>query len=202
MKLLLLALLAADPKVVEVFKDKGDTFLRAGTNRGLKVGSEVAILGDKIGDTDEYRSGGKATVLEVWETLARVSPDEDAKKLKDIKFARLSSAPAAAAAPSAPQAVAAASAEPPAKALKGHAVLGGIGPAKRITVYNDGTTKWTNCEVRLPNNRHYKMAQLNAADQDGIMITRFDQDGTELDRPLDGVMVRCDQGASHFNFSM
>src|SRR4051812_27819046 len=99
MKLLLLALLAADPKLVEVFKDKGDTFIRAGTNKGLKVGSEVVIVGDKIGDTDEYRTGGKATVLEVWETLARISPDEDAKKLKEIKFVKLAGAAAQTSAP-------------------------------------------------------------------------------------------------------
>ncbi len=127
MKFLLLALLAADPRVVEVFKDKGDTFIRAGTNAGLKVGAEVTILGDKIG---------------------------------------------------------------------------GIGPAKRITLYNGGETGWANCEVRLPNNKRYKLGALKGRDYEGIMITRFNQEGTELDRPLDGVVVKCDQGSAHFNFSM
>jgi hypothetical protein len=203
MKYLLLALLAADPRVVEVFKDKGDTFIRAGTNRGLKVGAEVVILGDKIGDTDEYRAGGKATVLEVWETLARVSPDSEASKLKEIKLAKVGGAAPAAAKP-APVAAAGAVEAPAAAApgLKGHAAFGGIGPAKRITLYNDSSAPWTNCELRLPNNRHYRMASLRAGDQEGVMITRFSQDGTELDRPLDSIAVRCDQGASRFSFSM
>ena len=197
MKLLLLALLAADPNVVEVFKDKGDMFLRAGTNKGLKVGSEVVILGEKIGDTDEYRTAGKASVLEVWETLARISPDEEAKKLKEIKVAKVgSSTPVAAANPPPAQTAA------PAGGLKGHAQIGGIGPAKRISIYNDSTVGWTNCEIRLPNNKRYKFAAMKAGENDGIMIVKFAQDGIELDRPLDSVSVRCDQGSSNFRFSM
>src|SRR5258706_16080406 len=39
------ALLAADP-AWEVFIDQGDTFVRAGTKQGLKVGVELTLLGD------------------------------------------------------------------------------------------------------------------------------------------------------------
>src|SRR3954469_23934771 len=108
MKLLLLALLAADPRTVAAFQDKGDYFIRAGTNAGLKVGSEVLVLGDQIGDTGEYRTAGKAHVLEVWETLARISPDEDALNA-GVKLVRVGGQ-AASKGKSAPAAVAA---EPP-----------------------------------------------------------------------------------------
>ena len=196
MKFLLLALLAADPTTVEVFKDKGDLFVRAGTNRGIQVGTELVILGDRIGDTDEYRAGGKATVLEVWETVARISPDEEARKLKDVKLARVKSA--------APVAAPAAVADPPnaGNTLKGHASFIGLGPAKRITVHNDSALRWTRCELRLPNNRHFMLSQLRAGDHEAIVYPRFNQDGTELDRPLDWILVKCDEGQSRFNFSM
>ena len=203
MNFLLLSLLAADPHVVEVFKDKGDLFIRAGSSRGLRVGSEVIILGERIGDTDEYRTGGKASVLEVWETLARISPDEDARKLKELKLARLpaTALPAAVAAKSAPE-PAAANPEPGAHALKGRATINGIGPAKRITLYNDSSTGWTHCELRLPDNRRYQLSYLRAGDHEGIALPRFSQDGTEYDRPLDWLQVRCVEGQTRLNFSM
>jgi hypothetical protein len=203
MKFLLLALLAADPQAVEVFKDKGDLFVRAGTNRGLKVGTELVILGDRIGDSDEHRAGGTAIVLEVWATLARISPDEEARKLKDIKLARISGAAAPAPAP-------VAKAAPPPKAepapagnaLKGRASFIGIGPAKRITISNDGSTLWTKCDLRLPNNKHYVLDVLRPGDHESIVYPRFKQDGTELDRPLDWILVKCEEGQSRFSFSM
>ncbi len=86
--------------------------------------------------------------------------------------------------------------------LKGHAAIGGLGPVKRITIYNDGTVNWTHCELRLPTNQHYLMDTLRGHDQDGIMITRFTQDGAALDKPLDALTVKCDQGSGKFAFSL
>ena len=86
-------------------------------------------------------------------------------------------------------------------ALKGHAQIGGLGPVQRITIHNDGTVNWSNCELRLPNNKHYKMAALRGNDSDGIMITRFVQDGVEIDKPLDSMVVKCDQGSATFKFT-
>lgn len=201
------ALSFAADDVVEVFKDKGDIFIRGGTNKGVKVGSEVTILGDRIGDTDEYRSGGKATVLEVWGSLARVSLDEEARKLKEIKYAKISKAAPArhANTANAPSTTAAAAAEPapkPVVTLKGRAELGGIGPAKRITVYNDSSFEWTQCDLRLPNNKHYSLSNLRSGDQDGILVSRFTQDGVQFDKPLDGLTVKCNEGTAKFVFSM
>lgn len=212
MEFLLLAVLAADPNAVEVFKDKGDLFVRAGTNRGLKVGTELTVLGDRIGDTEEYRTGGKAIVLEVWETLARISPDEEARKLKEIKFAKVKGAaplvaPRAEPAPksrpaAAPKAEAEAEPAPTGPTLKGHASFIGIGPAKRLTIHNDTDTLWTHCDLRLPNNKHYVLDVLRPRDHDSISYPRFSQDGTELDRPLDWILVKCDQGQVRLNFSL
>jgi hypothetical protein len=201
------ALSFAADDVVEVFKDKGDIFIRGGTNKGVKVGTEVTILGDRIGDTDEYRSGGKATVLEVWTSLARVSLDEDARKLKEIKYAKITKAAAApkhANPANAPSTTAAAAAEAPkpVPTLKGRAELGGIGPAKRITLYNDSSFEWTQCDLRLPNNKHYTLGNLRSGDQDGILVSRFTQDGVQFDKPLDGLTVKCNEGTAKFVFSM
>ena len=86
--------------------------------------------------------------------------------------------------------------------LRGRAELGGIGHLKRFTIYNDSNINWTNCELRLANNQHFWLGFLRMGDQDGVMITRFTQDGVELDRDIDWIWVRCTEGESRFNFSM
>jgi len=68
----------------DVFQDKGDLFVKAGKNKGLKMGDEVKLLGDKIGDTTERRVVGKGNVIELFDTIARVVPDDDAKKAKPV----------------------------------------------------------------------------------------------------------------------
>ncbi len=102
---------AAD-KAVEVFVDRGDYFLRAGSRAGLQVGSEVTFLGEKIADTEERRTAGQGTVMEVWDSLARVRPDDPAA-MASIRFARLPKAVAAAPKPARAQAPAAPAAQAP-----------------------------------------------------------------------------------------
>ena len=72
MFLFLAVVVAAQPSV-EIFRDRGDFFVRAGTTQGLKVGDSLVVLGAEIASTGERRSAGNATVLEVWPQLARVS---------------------------------------------------------------------------------------------------------------------------------
>lgn len=79
MLLVILAALAASPTSVELFTDKGEMFIRAGTQAGLRVGQEVRVLGERIADTQERRTAGHLTVLEVWDSLARVSLDAAAQ---------------------------------------------------------------------------------------------------------------------------
>ncbi|MFT3840067.1 MAG: hypothetical protein QM723_23975 [Myxococcaceae bacterium] len=200
--MLLPALAFAEGTVVDAFKDKNEYYVKAGTKAGLKVGSEVVILGDRIGDTGEYRTGGKATVLEVFENLSRVSLDEEAAKQKEIKKARIAKSAAAAAPAHTAGGTAGSTGSAPAAGLVGHATIMGFGPAKRITVVNDSKTNWTKCDLRLPNNKRYQLAKLNAGDQEAISLPNFHQDGTEFDKPLDSLSVTCAEGAAKFNFSM
>lgn len=86
---LLLALaLGSDGVTFEAFVDKGDVFIRGGATHGLEVGSEVAILGEAIGDTDERRTVGRALVVETWARLARVRlPDGlDPNSVKSVRW--------------------------------------------------------------------------------------------------------------------
>jgi hypothetical protein len=79
-----LSLTGTPDETFDVFQDKGDWFVKAGKNKGLKMGDEVKLLGDKIGDTTERRVVGKGNVIELFDTIARVVPDADAKKAKPV----------------------------------------------------------------------------------------------------------------------
>jgi hypothetical protein len=194
----------ADEGVAEIFVDRGETYVRAGTAQGLKVGSEIAIVGPTIGGGTERRAFGSATVLEVWEKLARVSLNAAAKAEKGEKFAQVAGATAA----KGPSAKPAELSKPPdapqadaTPSLKGRASSSGAGKLRRITVYNDGNTLWTNCDVRLPNNKHYVVPKLAGGASEGIMFFRFEQDGVAYDKPVDSVLVKCHEGTSRFRFS-
>lgn len=81
---LVLVVVSAQPSV-ELFQDKGEFFARAGSSNHLQVGLQLKVLGAPIGGTSERRSAGRATVLEVWPTLARVSLDSGARSgLTDV----------------------------------------------------------------------------------------------------------------------
>ncbi len=56
---------------VEVFEDGEKTFIRAGTDSGLEVGESVALVGPDDGEATRAVLG-QATVLEVFEDMARV----------------------------------------------------------------------------------------------------------------------------------
>jgi hypothetical protein len=81
LSLLAVSLLSATAEV-PAFEDKGDLFIKAGKKQGLTVGSEVEVLGARIGDTEERRSIGLRTVMEVWDNLARLSGADGAAKEK------------------------------------------------------------------------------------------------------------------------
>jgi hypothetical protein len=104
---------------------------------------------------------------------------------------------AAGSSPSLPETAAAAGGR-----LQGHASLAGIGPAAthKVVVSNDGTTPWTQCDIRLPTNKHFVLDELEAGDSESIMLLRFKQDGSEFDKPVDSIAVKCDQGEARFTF--
>jgi hypothetical protein len=59
---------------VEIFEDEGVLFIRAGKKQGLTAGGVVKVLGE------EKKSIGTAAVLEVWDSIARISPDAKARQ--------------------------------------------------------------------------------------------------------------------------
>lgn len=172
------------PKLVDLFVDRGDTFIRAGTAQGLKVGDSVPILGAKIGNTEERRVVGSAAVLEVWKTIARVNLDAAARGAEGEKFAQVGAEPA----------------RP--TGLRGRASASGVAKLRRITIYNDSGTTWRNCDVRLPNNKRYVLSQLAPRSSEGIMLFRFNQDGVERDLPTTYVDVKCSNGEARFPLAM
>jgi hypothetical protein len=85
------------------------------------------------------------------------------------------------------------------KALEGSAKIIGFGPARQITVNNDSDTNWTECELRLPTNKRYMLKFLKARDHESVVLPKFNQDGVELDKPLDQLTVKCEQGSGTFS---
>jgi hypothetical protein len=186
----------ADADVAEVFVDKGNTYVRAGTDQGVQVGTSLTIVGPASGKAAERKTLGTASVLEVFASLARVSLDRAAKAAPGDKYAQLR----------VKGSVRPASATNTGEngGLKGHASMAGVGPeaAHKIVLYNDGDTPWSHCELRLPNNKRFVIERLRAGDSESVMLFKFNQDGTEYDRPLDSLSVKCDEGQAKFNFSM
>jgi len=186
---------------VEVFVDRGDTFVRAGTNHGVKVGVVLPVLGPAIGNTQERRTIGGATVIEVWETLARVSLDKAASSVPGPKLARIAAQPPPPPPPEPPVAVTPPPPPPPtevpaaAPPLKGHAEMGAF---SRVWLYNDSATTWSNCELRLPNNTHFKIESIRGRENDKVRLGAFEPDGPLKDVPINSVTVKCDQGVGKF----
>jgi hypothetical protein len=151
--------------------------------------------GAPIGNTNEHRDVGSATVQEVWESVARVELDAAATQAAGRKFVRLAEgvdapAPSDAASPPPPPS-SGPKPPPPAAGMPVRAALA----LQRLTLYNDGDATLHDCELRLPDNRHYRLTSpLGAKDHEGIMLFRFNQDGVALDRPLDFVEVKCKEG--------
>jgi hypothetical protein len=204
----------------EVFLDRGETYVRAGTANGLELGAMVTIWGDLIPTTTERRRAGTATVMEVWPSLARINLDDAARTDKTAKkFASFDSKrrPTVAAAntplppppPPPPPAApadggrAALSVPPPpgsAPILRGHAAFNGAGPWMVLRLWNDESFDWSKCSVTLPGGLVYTLNHLKAGDRESIALSNFVQQGPERDVPKDSVTVRCAQGASKFLF--
>ena len=208
---------AAVAQEVELFVDRGDTFLRAGSASGLAVGTTVTVLGDKIAKTEERRRVGTATVMEVWPSLARVALDDAARADKGAKkFVSLGPAKAPAVQPAQPPPPPPAAdpgrkpqgaVPPPAPAgntaggaLKGHATFKGAGPWKLLGLYNDENFPWTNCLLSLPGNLTYRLRSLRANDRESIALSNFQQQGPEIDTPQTSVTVKCAEGQARFVF--
>ncbi len=211
----------------EVFVDRGETYVRAGTAVGLGLGSMVTVWGDLIASTRERRRAGSATVMEVWPSLARINlddtarADKSAKKYASFEGKKRSEAAVLSAPPAPPRAGSAGAPPTPALAgrgplkdpappppaatagiLKGHATYKGAGPWMVLVVWNDETFDWTNCTVSLPGNLVFDLRELKARDHESIALSNFVQKGPERDLTKDSTTVRCTQGASKFMFPL
>jgi eukaryotic-like serine/threonine-protein kinase len=206
---------------VELFTDKGDTFVKAGAQHGVQVGVELTILGDKIATTDERRRVGVGTVMEVWPTLCRLALDDAAKADKTAKrYVALSNGKVVTGAPVKADAkpakaepkgdgrkpLAAPPAPPPppglgGPGLSGHATFGGAGPWKLMRVWNDGDGSWSNCRMALmPGNRVYQMPKLRGRDVESVALSNFKWQGPEVDVDHTWLDVRCAEGSAKFTF--
>src|SRR4051812_45988703 len=86
MTALIALLLTQSPTLdAEVFVDRGETYLRAGSNHGLQVGNGLEIL-----DPKTRLPVGSGVVMEVWESLARLSLDSKAAAHPTLKVVRVS----------------------------------------------------------------------------------------------------------------
>ncbi len=207
-------------KAYEIFVDRGEHFLRAGTAEGLVVGARVQVVGPAHGKKRELI--GEATAMEVWPHLARLALDPGVGDPKEVLFgafdprARPVRAAAVARDPSPPPAepekqppVAAAVVPeerpepvkpepPPVKALRGRAYWSGLGPLKRVNLQNSDSFEWTRCEVRLPTNQRYVFDAIPAGESDGTLLRKFNQDGVERDVDIDRLTVKCVEGSASF----
>lgn len=118
-----------------------------------------------------------------------------------------SSSPAASTSPSAATASSSApasSSSAPASASSGAmslsaAISGGIGPARRLTVFNNSSFGWTGCVVTANDLYSYRVAAIEAGGHNGIMMIKFkDQAGNLFTSTaqVTRVKVKCDQGST------
>lgn len=193
---------------VEIFTDKGDTFVRAGSEAGLQKGTVITVLGDLIATTTERRRIGTAVVMETWPTLSRISLDDTAKAASAAKkfgavpgpVTKGAAVPPPPPPPSPTPGAGKVDAPPAAGTLVGHATFKGAGPWMLLQLYNDGTVRWSDCVLELQANRFYNLRELKAQDHEAIALSNFVLRGPEFQGDASWVKVKCAQGASTFKF--
>ena len=85
---------------------------------------------------------------------------------------------------------------------QGRVTANGAGNMRRIVIYNTSSVDWHDCDVRLPNNRHYRIGDLDGGDDDGVLLFRFEYDSTPAWPATNAVRVICREGMSLFPVSM
>ncbi len=177
----------ADDFAVELFTDRGETFIRAGSDQGIEMGVALDVFAGKAG---ARKKAGTATVMEVFPALARVSLDAAAAAAaeKGPRFVLLPQKDGVAPPPPPPPSSPAAPKRRPAGAgtdavadptqadkLIGHAEYGGVGVWAVVTLYNDSAFDWVDCSVTLaPSGGKYRLEKLRAHDHERIARIRFE----------------------------
>ncbi len=208
----------------EVFVDHTQVYVREGERAGLRSGNVVEVLDAK------GRVLGKARVAESFEALARldVDPKSELAKAKRARFALISEPPLvdtsgsvvtdvkrpeeldreqSGGVPYSDDVVAEREEAGPgldggSAGMLGSASASGFGSLRRIIVRNESKFDWHACEVRLPNNKRYRLGTLGADSSEGILWFRFEQDGVERDVPIDSVLMKCSEGWARFAFDL
>lgn len=117
------------------------------------------------------------------------------------------SPPAASAAPpeaTAPPATPAAQATPVSNTTAGPMALsanisGGIGPARRLTVFNNGSSQWTSCKVTANELYTFNVGTLEPGAHNGIMMIKFKDKAGNLftsTAQVTKAKIACDQGSA------
>ncbi len=78
-------------------------------------------------------------------------------------------------------------------------ISGGIGPARRLTVYNNSAVAWSGCTVTANDLYSFTVGPIAAQQHNGIMMIKFKDKAANIFTSTAQVMkvgVRCDQGSA------
>ncbi len=215
--ILALLVLSQSPNTdAEIFLDRGETYIRAGQLNGLEVGAALEVL-----DAKSRQPVGTAAVMEVWESLSRVSLDSKSVAYAPLKVARVGKRAEVVALPvpqvqaqPQPQAADPLGPVPPVNSkpvpagekgmwLDGQVKITGVSEGRRVVIKNRSNRDWHNCDVRLPNGKHYYIGNLDEGEDDGVMLFRFEYErGVAPPPPTEGITVLCREGTGRFPISL
>jgi hypothetical protein len=205
--LLFAALLLSAPCLaedIELFTDRGETYVRAGEGSGLQRGVSIDVV------TKAGKKIGTAMVMETWPALARVNLDEAARTEKSaVKYAVVVAPKPPAPSPPPPPPSSPAptsdkrtplgppSAGPQPGGLKGRAVYGGAGPWTALQVINESDIDWTQCRITLvPMKSSYNLLVLHARDHE--LIGRSNFTNPDFSGDPTSAQVICREGSAMF----
>ncbi len=172
-------------KDAAIFADGDKLFARAGTEDGLKVGIEVRIVGAQTND-GKRELLGRATVLEVFPKMARLSLDGPALKAPGERFVVLETAAAKPA-----------DAKRPAPGVKVglNAALSLVElPVRAVKLKNNGTFTFNRCTVLVPGQQQIEFKTLGPGMARELVLSEFRQNPS-ADVLNNEVRLRCAQGS-------
>jgi hypothetical protein len=179
-------------KSAELFNDGEKVLARAGSDDGLSVGVEVRIVG-AAGLDGKRPLLGKATVLEVFPKMARLSLDEAAARATGEKSVALEVAVVKPAAPVVE--VKRVDGPKPGVKVALNAQLNLVQEPKRaVRLKNNGSFTFTRCSVIIPGQRQADFASLPAGMSREIVLDHF-VENTSAAALENQVRLNCAQGS-------
>ena len=85
--------------------------------------------------------------------------------------------------------------------LEGEAAVSGALNLRRVHITNRSKRAWHRCDVRLPDGKRYLIAELGPGDEEGVMLTKFEDDSAQGKPWAGGVTVTCVEGTGRFAVS-